>query len=367
MVMRLAFHKRILSWLTAGLLLASASISARIPDSIFSYRDTSFRPMWNRVNFDQFLPRQYGYWKILYPGTDTATLTATEVGGQPSPVDMGLPQHLTWGFNAEHSLIDSLNQMDFEIRFLFRQTAPTPGENTAFLVRGKCYPTGGCLNPTSFGPQMRLGMPGLSGSWDIYNSSSNLDTTPTGLYMGGTMNATPPAVNNTAVCRTEGHAGIWQRMGIRILNDTMSTLKFDAAGVETLCAKYKLTATNHVAATSPGIFSLQYLSRDVGPEFRDIRIKNLRAVPGSVSLNAVRPGQRPAMGTLRAERGALIFDIPAPGSFLVTVADPRGKTVARLQGNGPVAQARLPLKHPGLYLVRVVSTQGSVMRTVIVP
>lgn len=178
------------------------------------------------------------------------------------------------------------------------------------------------------------------------------------------MNATPPAVNNTAACRTEGHAGSWQRMGIRILNDTMSTLKFDAAGAETLCAKYKLTAPNHVAASSPGIFSLEYISRDVGPEFRDIRIKNLRAVPGPV---VVRPGQSPAMRMLRAEPGALVFDILATGSFLVTVADPRGKTVTRLQGNGPVAQARLPLKHPGLYVVRVVSAQGSVLRTVIVP
>jgi hypothetical protein len=360
--MRLVYHKRILSWLTVGLLLASASASARIPDSIFSYRDTNFRPMWNGVNFDQFwsIADPYTTWNILYPGTDTATLTAT--GDPPGGVDR-IWINLIWAFNAEYSPIDSLNQMDFEIRFRFRLANPTAGtttDNSGLHVRSRCrIPSYTFANMCGggrqvSGPQIELG---VAFSWDILNW-------PSARYMGADMVATPPAVNNTAACRTAGHAEIWQHMGIRILNDTMSTLKFDASGNETLCAKYKLTATNDVAVTSPGMFALDYQRVSIGPEFRDIRIKNLRAVPGPV---AVRSGQSPAMRTLRAERGALVFDISAPGAFRVTVADPRGKTVARLQGNGPVAQARLPLKNPGLYLVRVVSPQGSAMRTVIVP
>jgi len=363
--MRLAYHQRLLSWLAIWLLLASVSTFARIPDSIFSYRDTSFRPMWNGTNFDQFWdnPAAYTTWDILYPGTDTATLTAT--GDPPPGVDIIWINRI-WAFNAEYSPVDSLNQMDFEIRFRFRLANPTAGTTSAFSglnVRSRCrIPSYTFANMCGggrqvSGPQIDLG---AATSWDISNW-------PGGRYMGANMTATPPAVNNTAACRTAGHAGIWQHMGIRILNDTMSTLKFDASGNETLCAKYKLTATNDVAATSQGMFALYYTRLRSGPEFRDIRIKNLRAVPGPVGLNAVRPGQSPVMRTLRTERSALVFDIPAPGSFLVTVADPRGKTMARLQGNGPVAQARLPLKHPGLYVVRVVSTQGSVTRTVIVP
>jgi hypothetical protein len=356
--MRLALPKRtLLSRLAVALLLGAVSGFARIPDSVFSHSDTNFRPMWNRTNLDADFWEHTTNWSVLYPGTDSATITATG----PRPADTGTQggwTSLVWAYRAEYNPIDSLNQMDFEVRFTHRMLTPTSSGNSGFNVRSYCHTasasdfTGKCggaaFNWRISGAQLSLG---TAYSWDIYT---------TGFSYSG---AIQPGVDNTSACKTAGHAGNWNNMGIRVRNDTMSTLKFDSDWKnETLCRNAPLFGLM-LAANSPGIFSLKYETTSVGPQFRNISIRKLK---GS-GVTGVRHVSSARIEGLHVERRVLVFNVTSQGTFSVRVTDVSGKIVNTFHGIGPVTDYRVALDRPGLFLIHIVAGGQAHTRKVLVP
>ncbi len=320
--------------------LAGTTIGfSAVPPSIWKTDDTAFYDMWNKKNLDEDFWPHAANWSVKNPNTPEAMIVTD---GASRPSGSGGWTNLVWKWQSEPT------QPNFAIRFTYHIVV-SPSGNTGFNARGHCENgtiANNCGGPSKGyrinGPQIDLG-PTYTG--DVWNSGA-------ARYASG-----------IDACKLRGTD--WQDLEYRVSHDTayMNYYPngFDKPKIE--CSKYKFTAATDVAATSPGLIALQY-ETTLKVEFKNIQMRNLDARQ-SVAL-ASRAGTG-AVTIAPSQGRAISYTVQGPGHFSVQVRDILGNILQAVHGQGPVASQDLNVGRSGIFLVQVVSAQGSSVRKVFLP
>ena len=320
-----------------ALLLTAVSGFASIPSTIWHTNDTtSYFDMWNKSNLDtSFFWEHSANWGVQSPGTDSAMIT-TDGAAHPSNWT-----NLVWKWQADSS------QKDFVIRFTWRMISPSG--NSGFNIRGFCRTGqtiatlcgGASQGYQVWGPQIDLG-PTYTG--DIWNSG-----------IGGNLGPTAP--NACAVA-----TATFQDMEMVMRNDTLSTYYYPngfSAANPTFCTRSALTDSRTTAATTPGLFALQYETTRIS-QFKNIKIRNLKA-----TATAIHSVGKSHLSSVTGGRGAVEFSIPISGRYSVQISDIKGAVVKNLQGTGPVAHQKMALSQAGVYFVRISSSHETFTKKIL--